>query len=518
MIDRVLHPFLLAAFPVLYLWAANMQEGITVGDVLPSLAIILAVTAVVLVAARFLLRNWLKAGVVVSMLIVLFFSYGHVWRAAQGWSIGGLALGRHGYLLPIWAALAAGGIVGAARMGPRLPALTRGLNAVALGLVVLNVASIAMFEIRTTEGQSAVPEVRVPGTEGIPPTGPASPHRPDIYYIVFDRYGGQDALQEVIGFDNAEFLRSLETRGFYVASKSRANYPRTSHSLASSLNMDYLGFLADEVGKASGDSRPLYRLIGRHRVGRTLKSLGYRYVHVGSWWGPTALSPLADVNVPYGGLSEFSSTLLETTAAWPATEVVAQGLGRRREWYGVQRQFEALAQSRSLRGPKFVVAHILSPHEPFVFDRHGRYVSEEEAAGQPRERKYLEQLLFLNRKIEELLDVLLSGPEGSHPVVIIQADEGPFEGPGGWRRAPARMLRRKFGILNAYYLPGAGHSALYPTITPANSFRVVFNEYFGAGLPLLPDRSYVYTDLEHLYEFVDVTAMVGQGRDARRVA
>ena len=48
------------------------------------------------------------------------------------------------------------------------------------------------------------------------------------------------------------------------------------------------------------------------------------------------------------------------------------------------------------------------------------------------------------------------------------------------------QLLQKTGILNAYYLPGADPRVFYPTISPVNSFRVVFNTYFGASLPLLP--------------------------------
>jgi hypothetical protein len=40
------------------------------------------------------------------------------------------------------------------------------------------------------------------------------------------------------------------------------------------------------------------------------------------------------------------------------------------------------------------------------------------------------------------------------------------------------------------YLPGVDHRALYPTMTPVNEFRMIFNLYFGSNLPLLPDRSY----------------------------
>jgi hypothetical protein len=64
------------------------------------------------------------------------------------------------------------------------------------------------------------------------------------------------------------------------------------------------------------------------------------------------------------------------------------------------------------------------------------------------------------------------------------------------------------GILNAYYLPGTGQAGLYPSITPVNSFRVVFNAYFGTDLPILPDRSYIFTNQLHLYDFRDITDLL----------
>ena len=50
------------------------------------------------------------------------------------------------------------------------------------------------------------------------------------------------------------------------------------------------------------------------------------------------------------------------------------------------------------------------------------------------------------------------------------------------------MLR--FNILNAYYLPDIDIGILYPHITPVNSFRVVFNQYFGTDFELLKDKNY----------------------------
>lgn len=78
----------------------------------------------------------------------------------------------------------------------------------------------------------------------------------------------------------------------------------------------------------------------------------------------------------------------------------------------------------------------------------------------------------------------------------------------GFEEATEVELRVKYGILNAYYLPNvdkdALNSSLYPSITPVNSFRLVFNLYFDADYELLPDKSYApYKDYN--YKFFEVT-------------
>ena len=51
--------------------------------------------------------------------------------------------------------------------------------------------------------------------------------------------------------------------------------------------------------------------------------------------------------------------------------------------------------------------------------------------------------------------------------------------------------RLELGILNAYHLPQGGSDLLYDFITPVNTFRLIFNYYFGADYDLLSDRSYI---------------------------
>jgi hypothetical protein len=103
--------------------------------------------------------------------------------------------------------------------------------------------------------------------------------------------------------------------------------------------------------------------------------------------------------------------------------------------------------------------------------------------------------------VARLLDV----PAERRPLIIIQGDEGPYEGdPSAWDGFNLKDATRKFPILNAYYLPGLA-SGLYPTITPVNTFRMVFDLYFGGRLPILPDRNFVFRDTAHLYDLTEVT-------------
>lgn len=500
----VLHPLLFAAFPVLYLFSQNLALA-DLSEAVRPLFYVVAIVALLFVVATLIFRNAQKAGLAISILVLLFFSYGYLLRAIEDWRIFGVAIGRDRFLLPVWALLGVAGIVAAVRAGKRLPRLTSSLNLVAAGLVLFNAVTIGVYRIRSGgESEATALEALVPEVPG----SSAGKDERDIYYLIFDRYGGGDALREM-GFDNSQFLNSLSAKGFYVASESRGNYPKTLLSLASSLNMTYLDFLTREIGVDSDDEGPARRLVKRHEVARFLKSKGYRYIQIGSWWGVTSESPLADLNIKLGGLSEFSSALVETTPLFPVGPAISEELDfRHREYNRALLQFEKVAETREVPGPTFVFAHILVPHGPYVFDQNGAYVDQEEEQDRSFRRNYLEQLTFVNKKISQLVETLLAGTDSEDPIVILQSDEGPGEPPGDWAKASPKAWRKKFPILNAYHFPGVEDPGLYPSISPVNTFRKVFDLYFDADLPLFPDRSFIYEDLRHLYKFTDVTARI----------
>jgi hypothetical protein len=111
-----------------------------------------------------------------------------------------------------------------------------------------------------------------------------------------------------------------------------------------------------------------------------------------------------------------------------------------------------------------------------------------------------------------MVDQLLAGPDDTDPIVVIQSDEGPHpdrleadEDSFEWPDATDTELGEKFRILDALYLPGEGTDAELGSFTPVNSFRIIFDRYFDADLPLLPDRTWVFQDSTHPYRMTEIT-------------
>jgi hypothetical protein len=507
-----LHPFLLAAFPVFFLYAHNVRYAVSIHDAVWPLLLILGGTAAVMLIAWASFRgDAFRAALVTSGLVILFFTYGQIYLALGDKRVAGVRLGRNLILLPLWAVLLVAVVMVAVKLNRGgLISVTKGLNAVASILILTNVATAVWYRVQSG-GEEASSQLHFNTPASTLPKAPAGAR--DIYYIVLDEYGGQRALQQILGFDNRPFLDFLRSQGFYVADRSTTNYPSTTMSLASTLNMRYLTGVG--IGARGDDWRPAYQLFHDYDVARYLKARGYRYVHMGSWWYPTAVNRSADLNLRFKrSASEFSSTLLQTTILQPISEDLPRslqvtlnhrvGIALRTLW-----AFEQFPKIKPLPGPKFVFAHILCPHYPYVLDRNGTYQTLEQRATRTEPQNYLEQLMFVNKRVMDTVKLLLQGPVSQRPIVVIQSDEGPYHASD---RAPAtaQEILRKYGILNAYYLPGVNisRSGLYSSITPVNTFRLLFDLVFHDDLPLLPDRNYAYVDEEHLYEFIDQTAEV----------
>ena len=73
------------------------------------------------------------------------------------------------------------------------------------------------------------------------------------------------------------------------------------------------------------------------------------------------------------------------------------------------------------------------------------------------------------------------------------------------RRATDDDVEVKYGIMNAWYVPGGEDLGLYPTMTSINTFPLLFSRYFGLDYALLPDRVYAPERYYLPYDLTDVT-------------
>lgn len=493
------HPFLLAAYAVLFLYSENLADVLLV-DAGKPLTTALLQAIVAFASASILLRSYRRGAVVASALLIAWYGFGH---AAPLLKDAGLGEGRQ---IGLWLLLLAIAIAYAVLARRSLPRVTALLNIFAAVLVAFALAAIVPYEAsRATRSTATTATAAEAGFTGA--GGPVAAR--DVYYVVFDRYGSADAIETAFGITDNDLYDWLEGRGFQVQRDSHANYRATDFSLAATLNMTYLDSLTETIGRASDDRTPAQAMLRGHRVGKEFQAMGYRYVHLGSWFGPTASISWADENITAGVTSEFESVLRDTTMA-PAIERAHGGEQAARtffERHGDIALFELrqLTRLAAAPGPKFVLAHILLPHDPYVFRADGTRYTEEEVRTMDEAGLYAGQMAYLNSRIKDLVEALTAGGDDEDPIIILQADEGPL----ACRSVdcPAndpRYFRIRFGILNAMFVPGV--DAVVPDdLSPVNTFRFLLREAFGRDLDLLPDRSFTWPDNDHLYAFRDIT-------------
>jgi len=486
---RVVHPFLFALFPILALYAYNIKSiPVPMREAAGPLALSLGCAVGLFILLKTWLKDAVRSGLLVSLILIWFFSFGHIAERVSAWTGGIFNRSLFFALTIVFGVLA----YMAVRSRRDLGGLTRTLNIAAATLVAFNLASVGLTLARRPHLVRA----------GATPISGRAASRPNIYYIVLDAYTRADVLQEVFSFDNSAFLAGLEARGFFVASKSYANYSQTHPSLASSLNFTYLDELAKDIGFSSSDRQPLFRMIQESRAVAFLKSQGYRLISISSSIEPTDMRN-ADLYIGFAGsTSEFRRVLLNTTPLPLFVDLSGGASPYEAHRQRVLSAFRAIGESPREKGPFVLFVHIMSPHPPFVFGPNGESVEPDylfsmvdadrlhglgEAAVRDYLARYRDQVTFINKKILETLDAVLSR-SSEPPIVIIQGDHG-SRAHTDFDRPEATYLKESLAILNAYLLPGDARTLLYPEISPVNTFRLIFSHFFKADLSLLKDKS-----------------------------
>lgn len=494
--DIPLYPILLAAYPPLALLASNLGQVALVAGVRSLVASLLA-GVIVYGGLRLLLKSWKSAAPPAALLLALFFTYGHVYGVLEPLQVSGFAIGRHRYLVPLWALLGALTLWWLLRRKTYPEQLHTILTAISALLVMMAAGQAVYSQVRSSmrvnQRASQSSQVAVIGQSQV---------QRDVYWIILDGYSRSDALLEDYGFDNSPFLNELRDLGFVIPDCTLSNYTFTALSVSSALHMNYVENYTTfiEEGDKTTDWITYQDYLAHSPVRDHMEALGYKIVtfETGYWWADIDDSDyfvVANDN-PLGNaggatqISDFELLFIRTTALRPLEEM-SQNVRKRlapqvltgyeRRYITVNFMLDQLKRVPEIREPKFVMAHIMAPHDPFVFDAEGNYVE----ILNPQDG-YANEVQYINQRILEIVHTILEQSE-TPPVIVIQGDHG-------WE------MHNRTKNLNAYYLPGDGAEKIYPTITPVNTFRVILDTYFGGQYGLIEDRSN-YSEPGDIYNF-----------------
>lgn len=489
-----IHVFLFSVYPAVVLLAINIQEArIESGFRAIIISFFLGVFLFILLNA--LIKNWHRSAIFISIFMVWFFSYGHIYFSFKQNDILSGILGRHRFLLPIWMILLIGGLWIAAKKSKDLIQITQILNFVGIFLMIWPTWQIVTFKI-----QDAINSAQLSEAPSETVNFSTNENLPDVYYIILDAYSRNDVLESIYGFDNSQFLTELSDLGFYIAECSRSNYDVTRLSLASSLNRNYLQNLEnnDPSDEAYG-----WRLITHNQVRKDFEKLGYSIIAFETAYYWTELDD-ADIYLSntYGGannllgnlrfsntLNNFETLFIQTTLIQAVLDLIINDSqnatsikSKRGQFERVNFTLDNLPDIAKITDPTFAFVHIVAPHPPYVFDAEGDFISEGGS--------HIGQLSYINSRIIEVVK-LIQINSSSPPIIIIQGDHASPDAIG----TPSHL-----NILNAYYFPDVNYNPVYENITPVNTFRIVFDTYFNTDFGLLEDISY-FSAPNNVYAF-----------------
>ena len=478
----VFHPILIGLYPVLALLSYNI---IQLDPVYALRAIIITLLFSILVFALSMLitRERHKAGLLASLTLLLFLTYGHVYNLLENKSY----LGHHRFMIAIWLGAFVLGVWGIFHIKKKPRNFSLFLNFFSAVLIAIPLFQIVQFELRQTQPKATVN----PSVDSIwQPQAEAPAGSPDVYYILLDAYTRSDMLKDEYGYDNSQFLQDLRDLGFYVADCSKSNYSYTPSSIASTLNMDYLDQFAAKTIRNNQHLYDLGETIKYSKTAQQFGSLGYQFItfETNTWWldithsdqfisqSTTQWQKLLDFRF----VSDFEQHYLHTTALRLVDEFLntRQNQNTKGELsiekarydqvlYGI----DQLDQLPATSNPKFVYLHLMAPTSPYVFSSDGSF--QYTPANAPG---YVDEIEYLNQRVLQSVRQIISRSD-TPPVILIEGDHG-------------LNPEVQNANLMAFYLPDDGDQALYPTITSVNSFRIVFNKYFDADYPLLEDIAY----------------------------
>jgi len=531
--SKIFHPFLIAFFPIIAVYSVNIGLIQLEQFILPTILII-GSAFLFFLCLKYVLKNGKKAALIISLAFIIFFSFGHTYNILNQANASDIDLGSNKILLPIFTILFGIGTFLIIKTKRTLDNATSIVNTISIVFIAVIAVMVGIEMFGCDEcliQQDTSWEFDFNSTEKID----FSPHfeehsfaiseydtLPNVYYIILDGYPRNDVLKEHMNFDNNEFTNILKQRGFHVAENSYANYSFSSQSISSTMNMDYVNFLADQFGEDSREYNPLLGkdvgLYADNQVIKNFKLMGYKVVKIGSAATYIHKMPLADLSPCYKTIHLMDNRLFDAVGRTSMIGYFIERWSEEQQRQIVLCGFEELPKINDYFEERiFVWSHLTLPHFPLIFGPNGEPITPGTSLltmNHPEytddswdvKQQFVQQIQFTNKKSIEFIDKILENEKLS--IIIIQSDHGSAFGINLQDPTDDDVFQR-LSNFNAIYFPDEKHREMLTyDRTNVNTFRIVFNTYFGSDYEMLEDRTYWGLSIKKPFWFKDVTSIL----------
>ncbi len=472
-------------YPCVFLFSQNAGEA-RAADMLPFFLLFLATAALGLLASGLLCHSVTCGAVltVIGMLGVINFTMvTDAIEKALPWFYSRYVLVLFGGVLLILLIL----------FMKKRPNLTALCGIIALTFGVLCVVSVITAVPRILE----VSRNQAPETENTGVT--LAGEKRNVYYLLFDEYGGQDNLDFYFSFDNSPFWGDLEDRGFSVSRTSRNTESCWTDTLVPNmLGLDYVvdDSMPEKVRRSYLEDPFLAELFRENGYGINL-------VNHRAFLRVRGARELTE-NQREDNISEYLFDRSIYCKIPRVRERIEFWLFRNyRDNYAgpVQNAIDALENCwDATEGPTLTISYIQCPHAPFLFDAEGNVQDLSEGFGWYWKNRelYPQQLQYINSVILTTVDNIQR--EDPEAVILLFSDHGArvslhmVEQFGGPRFDAAGETDLMQNMLCAVYVPGQrldieGDTAI-------NAARKAIDAAFGTDLGTVePRRGYVLDEI-----------------------
>lgn len=383
------------------------------------------------------------------------------------------------------------------RKKPQLKILC-GLFALSFGvLIAVNLVTAGIFHLRTEK-----PETSAEPFESYEPKT-FSGEKPNVYFFLFDGYGGPENLQHYYDYDNEPFLTVLEDKGFIVS--------RTSHNTESLKTVTIVPNLMNMNYVISGDMTTAQRnaFLEMPNLFRTFADNGYQINLINhlNYFGATGCNVLTEKQ----SRRTISDFLLKNSLYYQF-DFITKELNHyiHADYVATYTGplFNALDAEKDCwqhtgNGPTLTMGYVQCPHAPTILDKNGKLVDHYESVGWQWDRPelYLGQLEFINSHILTLVENIQEHDPDA--MIIIQSDHGSRQanhfydmGLPDWQTfdAPTENLYMQNTLNCVYY---RGQSFPIEGLTGINTLRTILNQTFETDYEMIEPYYYKTGRFEH---------------------